>query len=268
MGELAEVLSMPFVQRALLAGGMVGLLSGFFGVFVVQRGLSFMGNGLAHATFGGVALALLLGWGHHLWVAAPFTVAIALGITWSQRRTGMSGDTMIGIFFAISMALGIIFLHLRREYTADAWAILFGDVLTVTAGDVWLMAAAMAAVLAALPLWNRWAYATFDRELAEADRLRVGRDDYLLSVFLALTVVVSVKVVGVVLIAALLVIPAATARLLAPTFLAMTLISLGLGLGGVLAGMALAWPLDLPPGPVMILVHSAFFFAAALARRG
>ncbi len=264
---MLEALTMPFVQYALMAGLMVGLLSAYFGVFVVQRGLSFMGNGLAHAAFGGVALALLAGWDHYLWVAMPYTIAVGLGIQYVQRRTRMSGDTVIGIFFAVSMALGIIFLSLRRDTSVDAWAVLFGDILAITAGDVWMAGGALATGVAALPMWRRWAYATFDPELAQADRLRVERDDYLLAGFLALTIVVAVKVVGIVLIAALLVIPPATARLLAPTFLAMTLLSMVLGLAGVLAGMAAAWHFDLPTGPAIILVQAGFFFLAAIARR-
>lgn len=264
---MIEALSMPFVQRALIAGALVAILASYYGVFVVQRGMSFMGDGLAHAAFGGVALALLIGYEHYLVIALPFTVAVALGIHWVQQRTRISGDTAIGIFFATSMALGIIFLALKRNYTADAFSILFGDILAIRPGDLVLAGAAVVASLGTLPLWGRWAYASFDRELARADRLRVGRDDYILAVFLAVTVVIAVKIVGVVLIAALLVIPPATARLLARTFLAMTLISVGLGLISIVIGMAAAWRFDVPPGPAIILVQSAVFFMTALAPR-
>ncbi|MCE5228684.1 metal ABC transporter permease [bacterium] len=264
---MLEALSTPFMQRAIVAGVLVALLASYYGVFVVQRGMSFMGDGLAHAAFGGVALALLLGSEHYLFVALPFTVAVAVGIHFVQQRTRISGDTAIGIFFATSMALGIIFLALKKTYTADAFSILFGDILAIQTGDLILASAAVVASLGTLPLWGRWAYATFDRELAQADRLRVERDDYILAVFLAITVVVAVKIVGVVLIAALLVIPPATARLIAPTFIKMTFVSMLLGFVSIVIGMIGAWHFDVPPGPAIILVQSTMFFFTALSTR-
>lgn len=264
---MLEALSTPFMQRALIAGVLVALLASYYGVFVVQRGMSFMGDGLAHAAFGGVALALLIGSEHYLYIALPFTIAVALGIHYVQQRTRLSGDTAIGIFFATSMALGIIFLSVKKTYTADAFSILFGDILAIRTGDLILAGVAVLASAATLPLWSRWAYATFDRELAQADRLRVTRDDYILAVFLAITVVVAVHIVGVVLIAALLVIPPATARLIAPTFIRMTIISIVLGLISIAAGMLAAWHFDVPPGPSIILVQAAIFFATAVITR-
>jgi zinc transport system permease protein len=263
---MSELLGTAFVQRALLAGVMVGLLASYYGVFVVQRRLSFLGDGLAHATFGGAALGLLLGV-ESLWIALPFTVLAALGIIWVERRTHIAGDTAIGIFFATSMALGVIFLSLRNTYSNDAFSILFGDILYITPADLWTTAAMLALTLLTLPMWGRWAYATFDRELAEVDRLPVVRDDCLLAVCLAVVVVVSAKVVGVVLIAALLVIPAATARLLTPTFIAMTLASVGVSLLSVVGGMLVSLRLNLPSGPTIILTQAMLFFLAALARR-
>jgi zinc transport system permease protein len=265
-GGLMELLGTAFVQRALLAGLLIGLLTSYYGVFVVQRRLSFLGNGLAHAAFGGVALGLLLDW-QPLWVAVPFTVLAAVGIIWVQQRTRIGGDTAIGIFFATSMALGVLFLSLRRTYSADAFSILFGDLLFINRADLWAAAAMLLATLAMLPMWGRWAYATFDRELSAADRLPVLRDDYLLAVCLAVTVVIASKLVGIVLVAAMLVIPAATARQLAPTFRLMTLASLGVSVAGVLAGMLVSLQANLPAGPSVILVQATLFFLAAFLRR-
>jgi zinc transport system permease protein len=261
-----EMLSLPFMQRALIAGLIVGVLASYYGVFVVQRGLSFLGDGLAHAAFGGVALAVLLG-AEPLWVALPFTIGVALSIVWVQRRTRIRGDTAIGIFFATSMALGIIFLSLRRTNASDPMAYLFGSLLAVTRQDLWAALGLAALTAAAWPLWGRWAYATFDRELALADRLGVGRDDYLLAALLATVIVVAVKVVGIVLIASFLVIPAATARQCARTFLRMTLGAMAIGAASVLAGLWASWHLDLPSGPVVILLQAALFFAVSVIRR-
>lgn len=267
---MAEALALPFMQRALAAGVLVGLLASYLGVFVVQRGLSFLGSGLAHAAFGGVALGLLLET-EPLWVAVPFTVAVALGITWVRDRTTLGADTAIGVLFSVSVALGVIFLSLRRQYSADAFSYLFGSILAVVPSDLWVTATLCLVTLALAPVWRRWAYATFDRELAEADRLPVQRDDYLLSVLIALTVVVAVKVVGIVLIAAFLVIPAAAARLLARTFHGMTALSMALGAGTAVAGLWASYLADVPSGATIVLVQAAVFAVAmalgALRRR-
>ena len=130
-----ELLTLPFMQRALIAGLLIGFLASYYGVFVVQRGLSFLGSGLAHAAFGGVALGLLLE-SEPLWIAVPFTIIVAIGITWVKNRTELGSDTTIGIFFSVSMALGIIFLFLRKQYSADAFTYLFGSILSVTVIDI------------------------------------------------------------------------------------------------------------------------------------
>ena len=261
-----EALSLPFMQRALLAGLLIAFPAGFLGVFVVSRRLSFLGDGLAHAAFGGVALGFLLG-GEPLLVALPFTLAAALGIGWVRNNTKLSGDTAIGIAFAVSMALGIVFLSLKTTYTGDAFAVLFGSILTVSDGDLWGAVALFLITLAALPLWSRLSYATFDAELAQADRLPVRRDDYLLLSLTALTVVASVKIVGAVLIAAYLVIPAATARLWAGSFFGMTVLSVVLALFGTVLGLAFSYALDLPSGATIVLTQAALFFVSLAARR-
>lgn len=264
---MLEFLQFAYIQRALLAGILVGLLASYYGVFVVQRGLSFLGSGLSHSAFGGVALGILLGI-EPLAVAVPFTIAVALGIVWLQQRTRLGADTSVGIFFAVSMALGIIFLSLTPRYSTDAFTYLFGSILYVSAGDLYITAAVLLLSLATWKAWGRWAYATFDRELALSDTLPCRRDDYLLSLCLAAATVVSIKMVGIVLIAAFLVIPPATARLLTSTFRSMTILSMVLGAGSVIAGMMLSLLTDRPAGPAIILAQAALFFLVALVRRG
>lgn len=263
---MLEALQMPFMQRALLAGLLIGGLTGYYGVFIVQRRLSFLGAGLSHAAFGGVALGLLLQV-EPLWTTLPFTVLVALGINWVRGRTGLAGDTSIGIFFAISVALGIVFLSLKEEYTADAFAYLFGSILAVRAVDLWVAAATAALALLTLPLWGRWAYATFDSELAQADQLQVEQDNYLLSVFLAISVVVAVKMVGIILLAAFLVIPPATARMVSPTFRIMTILSVAMAMLTAGIGLLLSYTLDIPSGAAIILLQAVVFFVTAAVRQ-
>lgn len=263
---MLDAFTPPFMQRALVAGLLVSIIAGYFGPFVVQRRLAFMGSGLAHAAFGGVALGLLLGL-PPLWVAMPFTAVVAVGIVWLRDRVGFASDTTIGIFFSISMALGIVFLSLKTTYTADAFAYLFGSLMSVGRADLYTAGAVLLGVGATLPLWGRWAYATFDPSLARADRLPVSRDDYILAVAIAVITVVAIKLVGIVLIAAFLVMPAACARLFARTFGGMTLLSLGISVGTLVIGLVVSYYADLPSGPAIILTQAILLAGGLLLRR-
>lgn len=258
-----DLLTLPFMQRALIAGLLIGFLASYYGVFVVQRGLSFLGSGLAHAAFGGVALGLLLE-SEPLWIAIPFTIIVAIGITWIKNRTELGSDTTIGIFFSVSMALGIIFLYLRKQYSIDAFTYLFGSILSVTIIDIIFAAILVLLTVVLLPYWKRWSYSSFDRELAQADRIPVLLDDYILSILIAVTVVVSLKLVGIVLIAAFLVIPAASARLLSKSFSRMTVISVLVGMLSAIGGLWISYYLDVPSGATIILLQAVIFFLAIL----
>jgi zinc transport system permease protein len=256
-----------FMLRALIAGVLVSVAAGYLGAFIVQRRQAFLGHGLAHAAFGGVALGLLLGL-PPLSVALPFTVLVALGIAWVSQRGRLAQDTAIGVLFALALALGIVFLKHTPGYQADAMNYLFGSLLAVDAFDV-----GAAGVLALLPLltwqlWARLAYATFDRESARADRVPAGRDDYRLAMLVALTVVVAVKIVGALLVSAFLVIPSAAARLHSRTFATMTWLSVLLAVGSVLAGLPLSYALDLPAGACIVLVQCTVFGAGLVKAKG
>lgn len=254
------------MQRALVAGILVGFLASYYGVFIVQRGLGFLGSGLAHAAFGGVALGILLET-EPIWVAVPFTVLVAIGITWVKDKTKLGGDTTIGIFFSVSMALGIIFIFLKRQYSSDAFNYLFGSILSVTLLDIVLPIILIIITLFLFPFWKRWAYSSFDRELAQADRIPVQFDDYLLSILIAVTIVVSIKVVGIVLIAAFLVIPPAASRLLNKSFSKMTVISIIIGVSTALVGLWISYYMNVPSGATIILLQAAVFFAVMILKK-
>jgi zinc transport system permease protein len=266
--ELQAIFQFAFMQRALAAGLVVAVMAGLIGVFVVQRGLSFLGDGLAHSAFGGVALGLLVGVTQPLWVALAFTLAAALGIAWVRERTRLSSDTAIGIFFAVSVALGVLFISLEREYQVDAWHLLFGSILGVGREELAIIVGVGVLALATLvPLWSRLAYATFDEELAQTDGVRVKLLEYVLFALAAVIIVASIRVVGVILIAAYLVIPAAAARLLATSLFGMTLLSVTIGLFSTVFGLVASYFLDVPSGSTIILTQAAVFIVAALASR-
>ena len=262
--NMTDMLELSFMRYALAAGVLLSALAGYFGVFVVQRRMSFLGAGLGHAAFGGIALGLLLDT-QPLWVAIPFTVIVAISISWVKDHTRLAGDTAIGIFFSVSVALGILFLSLAGGRNADAFSYLFGSILSVTSSDLWVSSGLVLIGLSSLPrLWGNWAYATFDTEAAKIGAISTRRDDLLLIVLLSLTIVVSLKVVGILLVAAWIVVPAASARLLATTFAGMTILSVAFAVTSTVVGLFLSYALDLPSGAIIVLVQAAVFVVAMI----
>ena len=250
---------------AFVAASMVGFVASYFGVFIVQRRMAFLGSGLAHAAFGGVALGILLDV-EPLYIALPFTVAVAIAIVSVREYTTLSDDTVIGVLFPMAMALGVIFLFLKKGFTGDANTYLFGSILAVSASDVMLTIAMAIATICTIPMWGVWAYASFDRTLARTDRRHIVCHDYALACAMSVVVVVSMKIIGMLLIAAFLVLPAATARVLSRSFKQMTVISIILGLITPALGMYLSLFPDVPPGAMIILVQAGIFLLALAVR--
>ncbi len=264
---MPDFLSFPFMQRAIAAALLVGFTASYYGVFVVQRRLSFLGNGLAHAAFGGVALGMLLH-AEPLIIAVPFTVIVALLVVWLKEKTRIESDTSIGILFSASVALGIIFLSLKTDYAADAFTYLFGSILSVFPSDIIAISLlAATTMIFHFTHWHRWAYATFDRELAKSDKLNVAADDYVLFVLLAVTIVIAIKIVGIILISAFLVIPAAISKVTARTFSGMTIVSVAAGTSTAVCGLIVSYYIDMPSGAVIILLQTLVFAIAALLGR-
>lgn len=267
MNILTEPLAYDFMQRALLAGIAIAAVSAVIGVFVVQRGLAFLGDGLAHAAFGGIAIGLYLGASveHAVWIAIPFTTVIAIGIGFVLRRTQLRGDVATGVFFAFSFALGVLFLGLRTatDQPVQVEHLLFGNMLSV-GPDVLAVVVSVSTLALALTLvlWSRLAYAIFDPELAAISGVPVAILEYYLLAETAVVVVVAVKTVGVVLVSSFVVIPAATARLLGQTLGRTTVLALVIGTIGAAIGLVASYHLDTPAAATIILIHSAGFAAA------
>lgn len=260
---MLEMFEFPFIQRALLAGIFIGFSASYYGVFVVQRRISYIGSGLAHAAFGGVALGLLMGI-EPLITAVPFTLLIAVLTVYLKENTKISTDSIIGILYSVSVALGIVFLALKENYSADAYTYLFGSILTVTNSDIWMsVLLAISTVLTFKLYWGRWAYSTFDSELAKSDKLPVLVDDYILMLMTAITVVLAIKIVGIILITAYVVIPASFARQISKSFLSMTVISIVMGVLSSIVGLIISYHLDLPSGAVIIILQVVIFLISA-----
>jgi zinc transport system permease protein len=269
---LVEPLRQGFMQRALLAGTLVGAVGALLGVFVVQRGLAFLSDGLAHAAFGGMTLGLLLGAGSDgsLWVALPFTVLVSLGISGVRRRSGLGGDATTGVFFAVAFALGVLFLGMRSPSApaVNVESLLFGSILAVSPDILSAMAVLTGVTVVLLvAFWSRLAYATFDPELAAIAGIRVASLDRMLLSLVALAVVLGVKTVGVVLVSAFIVIPAATARLLGGSFARSACVAVAIGILGSAVGLIASYHLNLASGAAVILTLGAGFFLVLLLRR-
>ncbi len=272
MDLLTEPLAYEFMQRAMIAGVAVAAVCAVIGVFIVQRGLAFLGDGLAHAAFGGIAIGLYMGASveNAVWIAIPFTVMVAIGIGLILRRTQLRGDVATGVFFSFSFALGVLFLGLRTasDRPVQIEHLLFGNMLAVTPEVLTVVATVTLLALAiTLLLWSRLAYAIFDPELAAISGVPVAILEYLLLAQTAVVVVVAVKTVGVVLVSSFVVIPAATARLVGQTFARATGLALVIGTVGAAVGLIASYHLDTPAAATIILIHSAGFAAALVWTR-
>lgn len=255
------MLSYGFMQRAFLAGLLAGAICSLLSFFVVMRRLSFAGAGIAHAAFGGLAIGLATGL-PPLWSALVFSLAVALLIGLVRSRRQHAEDTNIGIFFAASMALGVLVLSRQEVYHADVFGYLFGNILTITRADLALIGAAGAVILLTLALFFReMLFLSFDEEAARAAGLPTRALELLLLALLALAIVVTIRVTGVILVSALLVIPAAAAGQLSDNYRFVLGGALACGIFSNLAGLVIAYRVDLPPGATIVMLATAIFFA-------
>ncbi len=261
---MAELLSHTFMQRALIEAVLVGGICAVIGVYVVLNGLSFIGAGISHSTFAGVAIGLLLGV-DPLITALLFSTAVALSIGWVSEKTELKHDTSVGIFFAATMALGVLLIGFLKDFYVDVFSYLFGNILALTATDLWVsLGMTLFIGITVFALFKEFLALSFDSEVASVMGLPVRTLHYLLLVLIALTVVLSVKSVGVVLVSALIVTPAAAAYQLTVSFRRMMLLSVIIGVSSAVGGLLLSYWIDVPSGASIVLIATLVFFAAWL----
>lgn len=262
MDALFEPLGHAFFVRALLAAALVGTVCAVVGTFVVLRGLAFIGDAISHAAFPGVVAAFLLK-GPYLLGAGIAAVTTALAIGWVSRRARIRADTAIGVLFAGTFALGVFLFSTIQGYVADLFSFLFGYLLSTTVEDLIGLAVLGAIVLGTVAvLWKELLYATFDPLGAAASGLRVDRLESLFLALVALTIVISLQAVGIILVVAMLVTPAATAQLLAVRFGQLMAVAVVVGVGASIVGLYLSYWLDAASGATIVLVETAAFLAA------
>jgi len=272
-GYLPEALAYGFVINALIAGVMIGPVLGGLGTLVVVKRFAFFSEAVGHAALTGVAIGILLGEPYTGPYGSLFGYCLLFGIllNFLRNRTGLSPDTLIGVFLSVSLALGAsLLLMLAGKINVHILEnVLFGSVLTVSAQDLLVLGIVAVLVLAlALPLYNRIMLASFNPQLAAVRGVAVKTLDYLFVVLVTLVTVASVKVIGAILVGALLVIPAAAARLVSQSLKGFFFISVLIATASTLCGILLPIVFDLPvpSGAAIILVAGVCFALAALAR--
>lgn len=257
--------ALGFLSRALLISLIVAIVCGVVGTHVVLRGMAFIGDAVAHAVFPGLAVAFALQFSVLLGGAVAGVVVAVLIAVFSQRRR-VKEDTVIGIFFAASFALGLVIIARVEGYTASLTSVLFGSITGVADGDILVAAIVGTTVIALLlALTPQLTAVALDRETARAMNLPVLLLDLVLYLAVTAAVVISVSTIGNILVLALLITPAATARLLTDRLPAMMALSAALGALGSLLGLYLSWAADLPTGAAIVLTVTAAFLAVWLS---
>lgn len=263
-------LAIPIFQRALAAGCILSALLALLGVLVTARGLAYLGDGLSHAAFGGIALGMFLGLSTPLVLAIPFTALAAIAIGALRRRGGLRSDVAMAILFAVCFAAGVVLLRKakRTQSTFDPEQLLFGNILLVGSDDLTIVLGIAGVVLVFMVFgWTRIAYATFDEELARLSGIEVGWLESALLALLAAVVVAAIRLAGVVLVSAFLVIPAAAGRLLGRTLGGVVGWAMLAGIAGVLTGFVVAHQLEWPEGASIVLTLALMFAIAVGFRR-
>lgn len=271
---LAAALPLPwpfereYMQLALLAGVLVGSCAPLVGAFLVQKRLSLMGDGIGHMAFAGVAAGLLLG----VWPitsALVAAVAAAVAVEWLRSRRAESGDLALALLFYSGIAGGVVLTGLAGSLNAGVLTYLFGSILTVSPSDAWMVAGLGAGILAVVAVgWRALFAVVLDEEAARVAGLPVDALNLALATLAAVTVVAAMRVVGVLLVAALMVLPVGAAQRLAGSFRATLVSSAGIGAASSVVGLAAARAFDLAPGGTIVLVAAAAYLATSLAATG
>jgi zinc transport system permease protein len=267
MENLAELLSYPFVQRALLAGVFSGALLAVLGIFVVLRKMAFFSDGIAHTALAGVAIALLVGQEPLIWAVGVGTV-FAMAIYFLERKTDIAPDSLIGILFTSSLALGVVLMNFKRGYQPDLLSFLFGNILTIRSTELWIIIP-LAAIILSFVLFNytKYLFICLNDELAKLAGIRTEIYRVLLYVLLAVSSILAIKMFGIILVSALLIIPVSFSKLFARSAKSLLALSILFVEIIVIGGSILSLVLDLPTGAVIVLTGTILFITAMITNK-
>lgn len=264
--EWLEFLSYGFIQRALIAGAAVGVLCSTLGVFLVLRRLSLIGDGLAHATFGSIALAIFMKM-TPLTVAIPVVMTCAFGILKLTERFRLNGDAAIGIVSSMGIAIGVLLASIAGGFNVDLFSYLFGSILSISNTEVILsLVLSLLVILLISVFFNDLFSLTFDEESAVAAGINSNLVNTIFVLMAAVTVVLAMKVVGIMLISALIIIPPVTALQLSKSFRATFVISSLSAVASVVSGITTSYYMDLPTGATIVITCFILLAAAVFCR--
>lgn len=257
--EFIELLSYPFFQNALLGSLLASIACGIVGTYVVVRRLVFISGGITHASLGGLGMGFYFGWNPIL-SALIFSILSAFGIEWLTSRQDVREDSAIGTFWSLGMAIGIIFIYLKPGFAPNLNDYLFGNILTITNTDIlWLSILSVVLILVFTFFKREIIFTAFDSEFAKTKQLPVNLVKYGMMMFIAVTIVLSIRLVGIVLLMSLLTVPQMTANLFTSNFVKMILLSVLIGFVGCLIGLFLSAILDVPSGVFIIFTQIVIF---------
>ena len=267
--DITEMLSYGFMQRALIGGSLIAILCSVLGVFLVLRRLSLIGDGLAHVTFGSVALALFFRL-HSIYLTLaiiPVVLASAMGVLKLAQKAKIYGDAAIGIVSAIGIATGVMLASIAGGFNVDLFSYLFGNILSISSSELVIAAILFVIVITGVIIFYNDLFAsTFDEELAKSSGIDTDRINAVLVLLTALTVVLAMKVVGIMLISALLILPAVSALQIAKGFKAAIVWAAAIGVCTVIVGISLSFALNLPTGATIVLFNFVILLCAFAAR--
>jgi len=268
ISELPYPFELQFMQRALVAGLAVGIFAPMIGTFIVQKKMSLIGDGIGHMAFAGVGGGVLLGiW--PVWGALAVAIAGALGIEWLRVRRTASGDLALALFFYSGIAAGVVLVSLGGGLDANLLVYLFGQPLTVDDSEVAVIVGLGAAIVVAMLLLRRVLFAVVtDEEWSRVAGLPVGLVNAILAVIVAVSVVAAMRIVGILLIAAMMVLPVASGQVLARSFGGTLRWSVSIGVVSVVAGLVVARVWGLSPGGTIVLIAAGVFAVIAIVKRG
>jgi ABC-type Mn2+/Zn2+ transport system permease subunit len=266
MNTISELLAYPFLQRALLASVMVGILCPFVGNFVVMRRMSFFSDAISHSAFAGIAAGAILGIDLSL-SSVVVAILIALLIAFLSEKTTLSHDTVIGIAFSGAIATGMLIIGMMKGYRRDIFTFLFGDILAITTADLLLILIFSILTIAILMTFLKpFLHITFNRDLAKVEGINVRFFEYLLFLIIAVVITVSLKIIGIILVTSLLIVPAASARNLASSMESLFVLSSIFGVISGVVGLIASIYLNTSSGPTIVLVSIGIFFLTMLKR--
>jgi zinc transport system permease protein len=261
-----------FLQNALISGILASIVCGMIGVIVIEKKLVMMSGGIAHTAYGGVGLGYLMGF-EPIIGAFLFSICAAIGVGHIKRKGGASSDVIIGLFWSLGMALGIFFIALMPGYPPDLSSYLFGSILSVTKADLKLIfLLTFIVVLVIVCFYNDWKAYLFDSEFASIIGVKTTFLEYLLLVLIAMTVVVLIRVVGIILVLALLTAPAATAGMLTSSLKRQMIYAVFLGGAFCTAGLWISYEMNIASGAAIVILsvvcYFIFYTAHSLRSRG